>query len=352
MKHALTALALLGTLAATPALAANEPGIDLSTYGYFKGYVVSVSQDDDATGELRNVDIIRDLELHFAGSMTLDNGLTVGVDVGAAADLGDSFDIQDSFAYFSGDWGRVNLGATDGAAYLLQVSAPSVDGNYDGMDQYYTPFHYAGTPMEGIEFDYDQDLSTPTDKLTYLTPVFSGLQAGVSWTPKAGTTSRSLNGVNDEDGLLDVVDLAARFGNETSWGAYTLGAGYSFAEERSLWNIAADFDIGAFGIGAVYTDDDFDDAIAATTVTDQRQYIVGVDYTIDSYVLGASYLNQKNEFGVNDIKTDRYTGGVTYKYGPGVDFRGAVSHIDHDVDAPLGDDLQGTAVMLGTAISF
>lgn len=342
-------VAAAAVLAAGPASAQDSAtGVKLGVSGYFKGYVVYADQNTDG---LRETDIIRDTEVHLTGSTTLDNGLTVGADIGTAVDVGDSSDITDSFVYFSGNWGRVNAGATDGAGYLLQVTAPAADANYDGMDQYYTPFTTAGTAVENVEFDYDQDLSTPNDKLTYITPVYSGFQAGISWTPKVGN-SRGLNGVSSDSGLQDIIDLAARFENETSWGSYRAGVGYETAEERQLWNAALDFDIGAFGVGAVYTHDNMDDAATPSTATSQRQYILGVDYTTGNYVLAASYLNQKNEFGADDVKTNRYTGGVTYNYGPGIDFHGVVSHIDHDVDAALGDDVKGTSLMLGTSISF
>lgn len=369
MKKFLATL-LVPLVFAMPAHAQGDKGVELGMHGYFKGYTVFADQDTDASSEARSVDIIRDTELHFTGEMTLDNGLTVGADVGAAVDQGDTFDVQDSFVYFSNTWGRVNFGATDGVGYLLQVSAPSADANYDGMDQYYTPFNYAVTgvtKLEGIEFDYDHDMSTPNDKLTYISPVWSGFQMGVSYTPEAKSASRSLNGVStdeDEDDLGNIWDLAARFGNETSWGDYSVGAGYSHgdnedgvgaaatapSDDRTQWNIGADFNIGAWGLGAVYTNDDRGELGGADS--DQTQWILGADYTMNDIVLGATYLNQNNEFGADEIDTQRYTGGVTWKYGPGIDFRGVVTHIDHDVDAALGDDVSGTSLMLGTSISF
>jgi hypothetical protein len=44
--------------------------------------------------------------------------------------------VDETYAYFQGDWGRVNLGSEDGAAYLLQVAAPSADSNIDGLRVY------------------------------------------------------------------------------------------------------------------------------------------------------------------------------------------------------------------------
>lgn len=370
MKKLLCAL-LASSAIAAPAFAQDDTkGVELGITGYFKAYTVVADQDEATGSEARSVDIVRDTEIHFTGETTLDNGLTVGADIGADADQGGAFAVTDSFAYFSGAWGRVNFGATDGAGYLLQVTAPSADGNYDGMDQYYTPFNYAVTgvtQLETIEFDFDHDMSTPNDKLTYISPNFGGFQVGVSYTPEAKATSRSLDGVSageDEDDLSDIWDVAARFGNDVSWGSYTVGAGYSHgsnedgigaaatapSEDRAQWNVGADLNIGAWGLGAVYTHDDRGELGGSDS--DQTQWGLGVDYNWDHYVLGVSYLDQDNEFGTNEIDTQRYTAGLTYKYGPGVDFRGLVTHINHDVDVGLGNDVDGTALMLGTSISF
>src|SRR5690606_29160443 len=44
--------------------------------------------------------------------------------------------LDEAYMYVSGGWGRVNFGSEDGAAYLLQVAAPSADSNVDGMRVY------------------------------------------------------------------------------------------------------------------------------------------------------------------------------------------------------------------------
>jgi hypothetical protein len=370
MKKLMMTTALVGLLSA-PAFAQEGNGVELGIKGYAKMYGVYVDQDEAAGQEARTVDIIRDTEFHLTGEMALDNGLTVGADVGIALDAGDTSDITDSFIYFSGNWGRINFGQTDGAAYLLQVQAPSADANYDGMDQYYSPFNYTvagSSTLAGLEFDYDQAVDNGADKLTYISPKFNGFQLGVSYTPENKPASRGLNGVaaaDDERDFEDIIDVAARYDNEISWGSYSLGAGYSHGSieldttalagsprnDRAAWNVGADVNMGALGLGAVYTQDDLGDLGGADSA--QKQYIFGADYKVAPHtVLGATYLNQKNEFGANEIKTQRYTGGVTYNYGPGVDFRGVVTHIDHDVDAALGADISGTSLMLGTSISF
>jgi predicted porin len=131
----------LGLAVAAPAKA---DGIKLDLAGHFKGYVTWLSQDNTGapTGtQERHFDILRETEIHFTGETTLDNGLTVGVHHEADIDSQnrdgfqgsgqDIFVTEESYAYFSGAWGRVNFGKEDGANYLLEVAAPSADENFD-----------------------------------------------------------------------------------------------------------------------------------------------------------------------------------------------------------------------------
>lgn len=331
MKKLLLSTAAVMAIA-SPAFAQEETGVKLDLGGHFKGYGVYVDSD---TNGLRETDIIRETEVHFSGETTLDNGLTVGAHIEATADAGDSFAIDESYAYFSGSWGRVNFGAEDGAAFLLQVAAPSADSNYDGVRQFVNPFGDIDS------LDYAQDVSGKSDKLTYLTPVFSGFQAGVSWTPKSGD-SRGLNGVSSDTGSEDTVDVAVRYEGKFDSVDVNAGAGYTNYEGDDAWNVGLDLGLGAWGLGAVYTTED-----TANTNDSTDTYVVGADYTTGPFTLGASYLNKDVES--TDTNTDRYTGGVVYSYGPGMTFRGSVSYVAEDA---AGTDTDGTAVLLGTQINF
>lgn len=121
-KLLLSSAAVCGlAMIATPAAAQLE----LELGGYFKGYGAYVDQDDDA-GEVNDFDFVRNTELHFGAETTLDNGLTVGFHTEAETDAGaagsDGFNVDESYVYFSGGWGRINAGDEDGASYLLQVA--------------------------------------------------------------------------------------------------------------------------------------------------------------------------------------------------------------------------------------
>lgn len=431
-KLLLGSVAVLGLAAfAAPAMAQSN-GVDLELGGHFKGYVAGVDQDTAINSDERNIDWLQETELHFTGETTLDNGLTVGFHAEANVDNDDDTDIEESYAYFSGHWGRVNAGAEDGAAYLLQVAAPSADGNFDGLRQVIQPVNYgvsnnatvrtvaggtiaAATNLNTngadgggndvvvanavnlsnlLVFDYDHDVTgnvnERANKLTYLTPVFSGFQLGASFAPEASTDTRDLDGVNPDDEAGDfgnTYEISARYEGQIEALGFAVGAGYSHSElesaqvvtfidnganggtandnvfqagetvvgsrdDRQTWNAGIDFNYGPFGLGFSYLEDD----LGYNDGADQETFVVGADYTTGPFKLGATYYNQDLELdaflgnGAGELETDRYTGGVVYTYGPGMTFRGSVNYIEHEV--PSSSDIEATSVLLGTQINF
>lgn len=421
----------LGLAVAAPANAQVELGLG----GHFKGYVSWVDQDEPRGVNVRDFDILRETEVHFTGETTLDNGLTVGAHIEAKADSNDGFEVDESYAYFSGAWGRVNFGAEDGAAYLLQVAAPSADSNVDGIRQYISPINYgamigaatdhyvrrAASPAfnqylianginlgaleahlfnalishtnvdyanDGLRFD-----GRATDKITYLTPVFSGFQFGASYTPDEGNANNFANRLDNEvDEFGDTFEVAARYEGAFSSVGFSLGAGYlhsslekkgntaaevafansfnqanaisiasgftpamnaqlgQFSDDFQQWNVGLDLDIAAFGIGAAYVADNG----ATGGSTNNDTWVVGIDYTTGPFKLGASYLNKEQDLS-NTVKldTDRYSAGVVYTYGPGMTFRGSVGFIDHDLSiAGMSNSMDATYALVGTQINF
>ena len=369
-KLLLSSAAVLGLAIASPALAQDDSALSLDIGGHYKGYVSYIDQDDIGD-DVNDVDWLQETELHLQGETTLDNGLTVGAHIELEVDGGDDSAVDESYAYFSGMWGRVNAGNEDGAAYLLQVAAPAADDNVDGIRQYVTGFNSGlnidsdgdgvldSLAVDGL--DYDNDIANNSNKLTYLTPIFAGFQAGASYTPNVSGTSLMDssgnpvgsdtnafgNGLEDEDLYNDAYEVAARYEGAYNNVGFIAGAGYTFAEAGTAaddfdqWNVGLDLDMGPFGLGAVYTEADAGTGDGTETDT----WVVGADYTTGPFKLGASYLNADNDV----VEADRYTGGVVYTYGPGMSFRGSVSYIDAEAG---GDDADGTNVLLGTQVNF
>ncbi len=371
-KLLLTTTAIAGLVAFT-ATGASAAGIDLSVGGNFKAYAGTTDQD---TADLAEQDLKRAAEIHFNGETTLDNGLTVGVNVEIQAEPDDNansiaidneaLDVEESYVYFSGNWGRVNIGAEDGAAYLLQVAAPSADSNIDGLDP---EFLFVNAPANfAASTSYATDPSGDADKITFLTPKFNGFQVGVTYSPDISQelATENLAGAetdNDTGEFDSHYEIAARYDGEFNGVGVHFGAGYATAsaedatgtatgtvgsDDLDEYNIAGKLSFDAFSIGAAYheTNNGID------TDGDVDTFIIGGDYTSGAYRVGVSYLTSEGEDATTgDDELDRLSIGAGYTYGPGMSFRGSVNFYEFDSDGDATDN-DATSILVGTDISF
>jgi len=375
-KVLLAGTALVGAaLLASPA----QAQLKLDLGGHFKGYAVYVDEDLEVAGQ-RSVEFRKNTEVHFTGETTLDNGLTVGVHVEQQIDgnsqLGFPFSggalNNESYAYFSGGWGRVNFGNEDGAAYLLQVAAPSADSNVDGMRTYISAYNstfglpvssdyqhadFGNQPAETSPF-----LSAPSDRLTYLTPKFNGFQAGFSYAPSAGTNGgiQSMQsqvqflggGANQFENLWEV---AARWDGSFEGVGVSVGGGYSSSDnvasggaEPETWNVGMNLAWNQFSFGAVYRDQE--DTYGILNL-ETKTWVVGVAWDNGPWHVGASYLDRDDDFGGGaEIDSYKATIGGGYTFGPGMSFRGALAWGEQDVAG--GSSFDTTQITVGTDISF
>ncbi|MBL1146782.1 MAG: porin [Pseudomonadota bacterium] len=411
MKKLLIATTAVAGLAmfATPAMA---QGLSLDLGGFYRGYALNIDDDAPAGVNVRDLDLRHDSEVYFTGEVTLDNGLTVGVhneiDLGhesnaaagvpPAGQAGQFDDTTDeTYAYFSGNWGRVNLGREDGAQYLLQVAAPSADSNIDGLRQYFSGKNFFGadrlsalaingwTPFAGgvingnantKGYDYANDMGRYANKLTYFTPKFNGFQAGVTYAPEMTDGVKSINnGVGgmatdaDAGHFEDLWEIAARWDGEFNGVGLSFGAGYGHAslevagagalpgtntfDDRTQWNVSAAATWNQFSAGVVYKDDNHGLTGGAGSFDQENTWVVGLAWDNGPWHAGASYLNSDYEFtGATDVEYDRFTVGGGYEFGPGMSFRGAVAFGSHDNNVAAADNRDFTQVTLGTEVNF
>lgn len=366
---ATTAIAGLATVA-TPAMA---DALELDLGGFYRGYGV-YADNDDAT--LRDFDLRHDAEIHFTGETTLDNGLTVGVhsEMDMAVDNADAANADDQaldqdeiYAYMEGTWGRINWGQEDGAAYLLQVAAPSADSNIDGLRTQIQGIDTSALTVGSSVLDYAQDmngLGEAATKITYLTPKFGGFQAGVSYAPEVSDDPNVLgNGLatpatdTQTTDFEDLMEAGVRFDGAWDEIGFSIGAGYGTAspevtaatgvgsDDFEQWNVGVNFQWMAFELGGAWLDSNngFD------TGGDSETWVAGLGWNNGPYTAGVSYLDRSTDVGATDEDADRWTVGGTYTYGPGMTFRGAVAFGDIDT---VATDNDYTQVTLGTEINF
>lgn len=393
MKRVLLTTAALVAISTIPAHAA-ESALQLGLGGYISGYAVYTDQETASGDSRREFDFRKDTEVHLTGEVALDNGITAGAHLELLADRFDGNDdatastanasttVEESYLYLSSSWGRINFGEEDGAAYLLQVAAPSADDNVDGLRSYIDTFDYlalsSATTGVGVgvgTLDYAHDVTGYANKFTYITPVFNGFQGAVSYTPSLSEGDQdALAAVASDDDAGDFDDafeFAARYEGSFEALDVAIGAGYTMAsterdaagtaavgtDDLKVWNVGANIGWGAFGLGAAYLSSN--NGIDAAGDTDT--WVAGIDYTTGPYKLGLSYLNSEAERNAaaaidggftNEVELERWTAGAIYEWGPGMTFRGAVSLLDADT-AQAGDtERDATQVTLGTQLNF
>lgn len=361
MKKVLLTGAALVAVATSPAMA---EGLKLDLAGHAKVYGVYNNNDEAAATSLDELNIRKETEVHFTGETTLDSGLTVGAHVEVDADRGTgNFAVDESYIYMSGGWGRVNVGEEDGVAYLLQVAAPSADSNVDGLRQYISTYDSAGTGAATLRLDYDHSApgSSKYNKVSYMTPVFNGFQAGASYIPTMSNDANGVAGVSVDNSAADYkdgIELAVRYEGAYEGVGVAFGAGYGKydvesstggagnpTDDAKTWNAGLDLDFAGFGLGVAYLDQNTE--INAVD-TDLNTLVVGADYQMGAYKLGLSYYDTETEAaGTKTNEIDRWTAGASYSYGPGMSFRGSVSMIDNQ-----STNIDSTQVLLGTQINF
>lgn len=368
-KLLLVSTALVGVaMMSTQASAA----VKLDLGGFFRGYGVYTDNNEPSgtTNNLNEFEFRRETELYVTGETTLDNGLTFGVATEAKiANGANSILADETYAYASGGWGRFNLGTEDGAAYLLQVSAPSADSNVDGMRVNIQALNPAanyltgnGAPTAGTPFGatntaspnvfntnvlkYAQEDFRNAERLTYLTPKFNGFQGAASYAPKTGFTSKK-SGMSTSDNSLGRVDtvlgntaadytdlweVAARWDGEFQGFGIDLGAGYSSSENAGDPTNAQ---VLALATQGYYLNEGID------------SYNFGANFSVGGFSLGGSYLNSETSriaetvngisTGTGDIERETWVVGLGYDNGP---YHLGASYLNQQTDyAAIGTGL-------------
>ena len=220
--------------------------------------VIAPTQDFDGMG------IVGDGEIIFTPSVTLDNGLTFGLNVQMEAQNGGGGvdGIDESYITISSDsFGRIELGGENSAGYKSMVGAPGV-GSFAIMSASVSGFapiahafrQAAGSPWTEVGGNND------VQRVSYFTPSFNGLTVGVSYAP-ANNTNASNAGAFDRNAvaLTDIFDIGVRYSQSFGSTDVTIGARWGTGNSNIVgvsdpetWGIGAQVGFGAFTVGGHY----------------------------------------------------------------------------------------------------
>lgn len=367
LLYGTTALAAVGLVAGS-AGAADK--IKMGVGGYFQSFLVYGSQDDSAgepAANRRNTAVKQEGEIIFNGSTTLDNGIQFGVQVQLESETcGDQID--ESYMWASGSFGRINVGSENSAAYLMHYAAPAPSGWSHGLNS--PNFSDATTGQTNYPHTNPVSLTGDTEKVTYFTPRFAGFQFGASYTPD--TNVEEANGgdalANGSYGGLPA--KTDNFGNAYEFGAnyvnkfngvdVAISGSYGTAkdelnvattDDREEWTAGAQIGIAGFTIGGGYRNDNLGRGTGVGG--DRTDYNLGVRYAMGPWGVGIEYAHVKIDQTVGEDTVKAFEIGGSYDLGPGVQLQAGVQRWKGEDNANVAA-LEGTStiVFIGTFLSF
>ena len=367
-----TALVAAGMLASGSAAAAEK--VQMGVGGYFQAFFVVADQDDD-TGEpganRRNHGVSREGEIIFNGKTTFDNGIQVGVQVQLEAETCTD-QIDESFMWFSGGFGRINIGSENSAPYLMHYASPAPSHWAHGINS--PNFRHPSGGGNAAYFPHTNpvNISSDAEKITYFTPRFAGVQLGVSYTPDvceeaiAGSVGTVCGGSYaglplDTNALGEAwegaVNYVGNFGDVGVRGSASYGIaedeiGGAGRDDPTEWSLGGQISVGGFTVGGAYTDRENN---GGTAGADQEQYNLGVRFATGPFGVGVQYAHAEASTGagVDDDELDAFEVGGSFALGPGVVLSAGIQYIELEADSGLsGAENEATIGFIGTHVAF
>ncbi len=403
---------MVGGFASTSANAAEW---DVKVGGYFESYVAYASTNvggfvgDDFDG----VDIKQDAEIHFKPSITLDNGLKIGVDIQLEGNTnGDQID--ESFLFIKGSFGEVLLGDENSAGYKMTYAAPDV--TFLNIN---SPSTTAFIPFSGQNLNALTNGATPLDltvplgtgtvagtdgvgetaglnagndvfrgtlgttflengrnndaaRITYFTPRFAGFQLGVSYARDGSDDSNAQQNLNGNT-LNNIFDVGANYVN--SFGGFDIAVSGRWgiasndapgANDPEVWGAGANLGYAGITIGGSFAEQN------NAGNQDGTAWDAGISYETGPWGFSFTYFkgeNVNNENAAtlnaagqsaNDEERQAFLIGASYKLAKGVQLSAFGAYEDFDEEAgdaggpnvTTGDDVDGFVIGTGIKVSF
>ncbi|MEL6310905.1 MAG: porin, partial [Pseudomonadota bacterium] len=283
--------------------------------------------------EFDGVDVKQEGGVEFGAKIGLDNGLEIGAVVALEA-VTDDDQIDESFLFAEGAFGRVELGSRVSGPYTMSFAAPDVTfiNVNDGQTGEFVPFDGdAGAVQTGSDLGLGTLNSTfienggndNAQRFTYFTPRIAGFQIGASYArdpEEDSNTQLDLNG----DELNNIFDVGVNYVNEFGPVSVEASARWGIAlndapggENPQIYAFG-----GAIGFEGVKIGGSFAEQNDAG-VSDGTAYDAGISYETGPWGVSFTYMRGTNvddeaPLPGSDEELDQFLVGVTYKLAEGI----------------------------------
>ena len=360
-KHLLSTSAIIGCALAVPATAQEW---DVSFGGYMSQHVAWVDVSGNAPAPNQDgIDIHSASEIVFTPSITLDNGLTFGVNVSFEGEQNAFTEIDETYMTISSDtMGKIVIGSENSAGYTMMVAAPEVTAMYINSPSISTfiPFSAAypgGFRQAGLSAYTEVAGNDDVQRITYFTPSFNGLTLGISYAPTGAINAANSFNVDRNTVLSDIWDIGLNYSQTFGTTSVTLAARYGTGDvagsARETWGLGAQVGFGDFTVGGHYAEND--NHLAAGRA-DSSGWSFGATYDAPGpWAFEALTFQGKTDIGGGiDADYQAYRIGASRDLGPGVDWDIYAIQLDSDDGVPgaAGLDANGTVIGTGINLSF
>jgi len=338
-------------------------------------------QDSAFDAGTRHQGFRNDTEVNVNVENTMDAGAKYGATIELEADVtadarGEGVNADKTFLWFEGDFGRLELGNNADVAQTMVVNAASIaraTGGIDGDDEFFiNSLGSAGTASFIIHPDLPSafigGIAEDATKIVYYTPVWSGFQLGVNYTPDQGDGGQLALRDEFDANYENVFDLGLSYNNEFDGiqisaaivgeigKGETLITGPAFVvatsdlEDLRAWQAGLLLGYKGFSIAGSYAD--WGDSVSfvdpSLDPVDSDFWTLGVAYAQDEvWGISATYLDSDNA-------GDEYQSlvvGADYTLAPGLTPYVEMTFFDADEEFNP-DNNNGTVLLVGSYLNF
>jgi predicted porin len=355
-------------------------GIKLDVGGFFQTVYQGVFQlntTDSPFDNHRNLDrFVHNAEIHFKGETTLDNGLTVGAHVelegenftgGGPASPGNGFgdQIDKAFVYWSGGFGKVQIGTQDKTIGAYCLLPPGATANFSA----FSPASWGSNDPVGSN-SACSDTEGNSNGIVYITPNFGGFQLRVGYTPNnnaevydqagvnaAGTPTNPDGVANHSAGFYATYSFAGD-GWGVDWGG---GVDHQFGFNHTTggnngrstdYQSGLNLTFGNFGVGGVFE-------YFGNGGSDNNAWVAGggLSYGVDAWTVGLQGSHGHYATGTPGSRSlNRIIATGSYAMGPGVTLDAELGYTWFSDTSALAegnsDHYSAADISIGSALTF